>query len=57
MKGLRYGVALWVIVTISRYLIHYAIQPWPFSSVLLHLAFELVATLLLGEVLDFVARS
>ena len=57
MKGLRYGVALWVIVTISRYLIHYAIQPWPLSSVLLRLAYELVATLLLGEVLDFVARS
>lgn len=57
MQGLRYGVAVWMIVTVSRYFIYYAIQPWPFTTVLLQLASELVATLLLGEVLAFVARN
>jgi Protein of unknown function (DUF1761) len=55
MHGLRYGVAVWLIATVSRYFIYYAIQPWPFSTVLLQLGYELVATLLLGVVLAFVA--
>lgn len=56
MHGLRYGIAVWLIATVSRYFIYYAIQPWPFSTVLLQLAYELVATLLMGEALAFVAR-
>jgi hypothetical protein len=56
-QGLRYGIAVWLIVTVSRYFIYYAIQPWPFSTVLLQLAYELVATLLMGEVLAFVAKN
>lgn len=55
MQGLRYGIAFWFVATVSRYFIYYAIQPWPFSTVLLQLAYELVATLLMGEVLAFVA--
>lgn len=55
VHGLRYGIAVWFIATVSRYSIYYAIQPWPFSTVLLQLAYELVATLLMGEVLAFVA--
>src|ERR1700733_12955657 len=27
-QGLRYGVAIWLIATVSRYLIYFAIQPW-----------------------------
>jgi hypothetical protein len=56
-QGLRYGVAVWMMVTVSRYFIYYAIQPWPFSTILLQLTFELVATLLLAEVLAFVAKK
>jgi hypothetical protein len=54
-QGLRYGVTVWLIATVSRYFIYYAIQPWPFSTVLLQLAYELVAMLLMGEALAFVA--
>jgi hypothetical protein len=57
MQGLRYGVAVWFIATVSRYLIYYAIQPWPFSTVLLQLGYELVAVLLMAEALAFVART
>jgi hypothetical protein len=46
-----------MMVTVSRYFIYYAIQPWPFSTVLLQLTYELVATLLLAEVLAFVAKK
>ena len=55
MQGLRYGIAVWFIATVSRYFIYYAIQPWPFGTVLLQLAYELVATLLMGEALAFLA--
>jgi hypothetical protein len=55
MQGLRYGIAVWLIATVSRYFIYYAIQPWPFSTVLLQLAYEFVATVLMGEALAFVA--
>ena len=55
MHGLRYGVAVWLLVSVSRYFIYYAIQPWPFNTVLLQLGYELVMMLLLGEVLAFVA--
>jgi hypothetical protein len=56
MQGLRYGIAVWFIATVSRYLIYYAIQPWPFSTVFLQLGYELVATLLMAEALAFVGR-
>jgi len=57
MQGLRYGIAVWFIATVSRYLIYYAIQPWPFSTVLLQLGYELMATLLMAEALAFVAKA
>lgn len=57
MQGLRYGIAVWFMATVSRYLIYYAIQPWPFNTVLLQLGYEFVATLLMAEALAFVARG
>jgi len=28
-QGLRYGLAMWLVASVSRYLIYFAIQPWP----------------------------
>jgi hypothetical protein len=47
-QGLRYGIAVWLIATVSRYSIYYAIQPWPAHVVLTQIAYELVMTLVLG---------
>jgi hypothetical protein len=55
-QGVRYGVAVWLIASVSRYFIYYAIQPWPFSTVLLQLLYELGMMLILGGVLALLAR-
>jgi hypothetical protein len=47
-QGIRYGIAVWLIATVSRYSIYYAIQPWPAHVVLLQIGYELAMTLVLG---------
>ena len=47
-QGLRYGLAIWLIASVSRYLIYYAIQPWPGTVVFLQIGLELIMMLLLG---------
>ncbi|MGA9041251.1 MAG: hypothetical protein WB421_12000 [Terriglobales bacterium] len=47
-QGIRYGIAVWLIATVSRYSIYYAIQPWPAHVVWLQIGYELVMTLVLG---------
>ena len=47
-QGLRYGLAMWLIASVSRYLIYYAIQPWSGTVVALQIGLELVMMLLLG---------
>lgn len=47
-QGLHYGVLVWLVASVSRYFIYYAIQPWPFRLVLEQIGLELVMMLLLG---------
>jgi hypothetical protein len=47
-QGLRYGLAIWLIASVSRYLIYFAIQPWPGTVVALQIGLELIMMLLLG---------
>jgi apolipoprotein N-acyltransferase len=56
-QGLRYGIAVWLIATVSRYSIYYAIQPWPAHVVLMQIADELVMTLVLGLGVAVVYRT
>ena len=56
-QGLRYGLAIWLIATVSRYLIYYAIQPWPGSVVAAQIGLELIATLLVSIVLAAMYRK
>src|SRR5271167_1848804 len=51
--GIRYSLAVWLIATVSRYSIYYAIQPWPSSTVWMQIGYELVLTLLLGAAIGF----
>ena len=57
MQGLRYGVAIWVIATVSYYMIYYAVQPWPATVVAAQIGLELVSTLLLSVVLAGMCRK
>ena len=56
-QGLRYGVAIWLVATVSRYLIYYAIQPWSATVVALQIGLELVATLLVSVTLAALYRK
>ena len=47
-QGLRYGMAMWLVASVSRYLIYFAIQPWPGTVVALQIGLELIMMLLLG---------
>jgi hypothetical protein len=47
-QGLRYGLAVWLVASVSRYLIYFAIQPWAGAVVALQIGLELVMMLLLG---------
>ena len=56
-QGIRYGLAIWVIASLSRYLIYYAIQPWPTTVVAAQIGLELVTTLLVSVVLASLYRK
>lgn len=47
-QGLRYGLAMWLIASVSRYLIYFAIQPWSGTVVTLQIVLELIMMLLVG---------
>jgi hypothetical protein len=47
-QGLRYGLAVWLIASVSRYLIYFAIQPWSGTVVALQIGLELVMMLVVG---------
>lgn len=49
-QGLRYGLAMWLIASVSRYLIYFAIQPWSGTVLALQIGLELIMMLLLGIV-------
>ena len=56
-QGLRYGVAIWLIATVARYLTYFAIQPWSATVVAAQVGLELIATLLLSVVLAALYRK
>ena len=47
-QGVRYGVAVWLLVAVPLYLIYYAVQPWPGEVIGKSIAFDLVRITLLG---------
>jgi riboflavin transporter FmnP len=56
-QGLRYGMAIWLIATVARYLTYFAIQPWSATVVAAQVGLELIATLLLSLVLAAIYRK
>ena len=56
-QGIRYGLAIWLIATVSRYLIYFAIQPWSPTVVAAQIGLELITTLLVSIVLAALYRK
>jgi hypothetical protein len=40
-QGLRFGVALWLLTSVSLYLTYYAVQPWSLDIVMKQIGYEL----------------
>jgi hypothetical protein len=47
-QGLRFGAVLAALLAVSTYLVYYGVQPWPAGVVLKQMAFDSIATLILG---------
>ncbi|HEX5482308.1 MAG TPA: hypothetical protein VFZ08_06750 [Terriglobia bacterium] len=56
-QGIRYGIAVWLIVSVSRYVSYFAIQPWSVRVVQLQIAYEFVMALLLGLIVAAIYRN
>jgi len=56
LQGVRFGVALLLLMGISIYLIYYAVQPMPAVLVQKQLAFESIGGVLTGIVTAFVNK-
>ena len=56
-QGVRFGVAVAVLMTIPIYLIYYAVQPMPGMMVAKQIAFDTVGVVLMGIAVAWMYRS
>jgi hypothetical protein len=49
-QGLRFGLAIAVLMTIPMYLIYYAVQPWPGAVVVKQIVYDTIGILVMGVV-------
>lgn len=56
-QGIRYGVAVWLMASVSRYFIYYAIQPWSMKVVWMQIGYELVMSMVLGLTVAVIYRN
>ena len=47
-QGIRFGLAVWLLNSVSGFLTYYAVQPWPGITVARQIGFELPWMLVLG---------
>jgi hypothetical protein len=55
-QGIRYGLAIAVLMTIPMYLIYYAVQPMPSALVYKQIVFDTLGVLLMGVVVAWLNR-
>jgi hypothetical protein len=55
-QGVRFGIAVWLVLSVPSFLIAYAVQPLPESLVWKQLAYEFVNKIVLGIVTAAIVR-
>jgi hypothetical protein len=55
-QGVRYGIAIAVLMTVPTYLIYYAVQPLPGSLVAKQIGYDVIAAVILGIVVAWTSR-
>jgi hypothetical protein len=56
-QGVRFGIAVWLVLAVPSFLIAYAVQPMPETLVWKQLAFEFVNKIVLGIITAAVVRK
>jgi len=56
-QGLRFGFAIWLVVSVTSFFIEYATQPIPAALVFKQLGYELINKLILGAVTAAIVRK
>jgi hypothetical protein len=56
LEGLQFGVAVWAVRSVPLYLTNYVIHPWPALLVAKTLAWELIATIVLGFIVVVICK-
>jgi membrane protease YdiL (CAAX protease family) len=55
-QGVRYGVAIAVLMTIPTYLIYYAVQPMPGNLVAKQIVYDVIAVVIMGIVVAWTSQ-
>ena len=56
-QGLRYGLAIWLVLAVPSFLIAYATQPLPMGLTMKQVGFEFIDKLLIGVVIAALYRK
>ena len=56
-QGVRYGAAIWLVTSVSQYIVYYAIQPWPASVVCMQIGLELIMNIVAGLIVASIYRN
>jgi len=56
-QGLRFGLAIAVLMTIPMYLIYYAVQPWPGAVVVKQIVYDGIGVLVKGVVVALINQG
>jgi hypothetical protein len=56
-QGLRFGLAVAVLMTIPMYLIYYAVQPWPGAVVARQIVYDAIGMLIMGVAVAAINRD
>ena len=56
-QGVRFGIALWVLITLPGYLIYFAVQPLPSDLVAKQIVFDGIGNILIGITVAFMNRG
>jgi hypothetical protein len=55
-QGVRFGIAVALLVTIPMYLIYYAVQPWPGMTVAKQIVFDTISVIIIGILVAFINK-
>ena len=56
-QGIRFGAGVWLVTSVSEYIVYYAIQPWSMQVVSMQIGLELIMNIVAGVIVASIYRS